>query len=599
LRTLTARARYVGVSKDGRRIELPLAALLGAPLWLLGLYFGSPAIARNGDDAFVDRLRNALILGVAIPVLLGCLNLLYPATCWLALAVCVAVAYRRQRNLPAAVRGPVPYVLIAALALVAWPQLMRPLLDGDSLSYHLPNAASWVQSHGIWTTATRYWWYPPASELFASALYATGGPFALGWAGFGALSLVGFRIAAWAREEFDAPAWLADALSAAIVTAMPLALQAGSLQNDVWLAAFWLETLWLLRRDAASAWAAIALCALTKPDGWIFAIVAAIAMRARPLVWAAAGVAFGAWAIRDAILWAHAIVPPSSTAFNGDILRTTIAAHGLPALADLVRVALLTSPFSLIALICAVAAPIALRGNARMLGWCAFASVILFITLPFGYDNGDAQLATGASIRFGAPAIALGGLLLAVPAVRAPRVATALLLLSTLAGAALIVAIFYNDLPTLTALAVAAIALAIATIPQLRMQQWLITTTIAIAIFASAILAQRNVLDYYTDALQVNGKSPNIYAWIARTTPPSITAWGVPLGIINVISPATQTIDAPDATPCDTARTEHTLLVTVAENKHSDEENARRLSVTRACGTLLYDDGIAVVARPL
>ena len=86
-----------------------------------------------------------------------------------------------------------PYVLIAALVVVAWPQLVRPLLDGDSLSYHLPNAASWVQAHSLWTTATRYWWYPPASELFASGLYAVASPFALPWCGFGALALLGFR----------------------------------------------------------------------------------------------------------------------------------------------------------------------------------------------------------------------------------------------------------------------------------------------------------------------------------------------------------------------------------------------------------------------
>ena len=219
-------------------------------------------------------MRNALVLGVAIPLLLGCVNLLYPAACWLMRAACVAAAARWHRDSAPAAGGVVPYVTIAALALVAWPQLMRPLLDGDSLSYHLPNAASWVQSHGIWTTATRYWWYPPASELFASGIYATGGPFALAWAGFGALALVGLRVAAWARTEFAAPAWLADALAAAIVTAMPLALQA-SLQNDVWLAAFWLETLWLLRRPA-SGWAALAICALMKPDGWIFAVVAAM-----------------------------------------------------------------------------------------------------------------------------------------------------------------------------------------------------------------------------------------------------------------------------------------------------------------------------------
>ena len=42
------------------------------------------------------------------------------------------------------------------------------------------------------------------------------------------------------------------ALAAATVTMTPLALQAGSLQNDVWLAAFFLESLWVLRREPAA-----------------------------------------------------------------------------------------------------------------------------------------------------------------------------------------------------------------------------------------------------------------------------------------------------------------------------------------------------------
>ncbi|HTA40142.1 MAG TPA: hypothetical protein VK760_13745 [Candidatus Acidoferrales bacterium] len=534
---------------------------------------------------------------MAIPLLLGCLNLLYPAACWLLLAACIVVAYRRHREPPAPERAPVPFVTVAALALVAWPQLMRPLLDGDSLSYHLPNAASWVHAHGVWTTGTRYWWYPPASELFASGLYATCGPFALGWAGFGALALVGLRVASWARVEFGAPPWLADALAAAVVTAMPLALQGASLQNDVWLAAFWLESLWLLRQNAVSAWTAIAMCALIKPDGWIFAAIAAIALRARPVVWIGGIAAIVAWAIRDAVLWQSAIVPPSSTSF-GDVFHTAIAAHGLPAISELLRVLLLTSPFSLIALAGALAAPFVLRGTARALGWCAFAATVLFVALPFGYDNGDLQLATGASVRFAAPAIALGGLLLAIPALRAPRVATLLLLLSALAGAALIVSIFANDLPTLTAIAVAAVAIVIALVPQLRNAQWPAVSAIVVAVVASTVLAQRNALDYYNDALTVNGTKPGIYLWITAFEPVVVAGWGLPVGVINVISPNTQTIDVPDATPCQTARAQRALLVTVAESKHGGDENARRLNIARACGTVVYDDGIAVVVKP-
>ena len=33
--------------------------------------------------------------------------------------------------------------------------------------------------------------------------------------------------------------------------------------------------------------------------------------------------------------------------------------------------------------------------RARAIGWCAFAATLIFVALPFGYDNGDLQLATG------------------------------------------------------------------------------------------------------------------------------------------------------------------------------------------------------------
>jgi len=572
--------------------------VLGAVLWLLGLYAAAPVLRRgDGEYVFADRLRDALILGIAIPFVLGFANLLYPIACWLALAGCAAFAYRRRTAHAPASFESVPYITIAALALVAWPQFMRPLLDGDSLTYHLPNAASWVQSHGLWTTGTRYWWYPPASELFASALFAVAGPYAIGWSGFGALAFAGFRLAHWSQREFGAPAWLADALAAALVTAMPLALQAGTLQNDVWLAAFWLETLWLLRVGSPLSMLSIAVCALLKPYGWLMALVAAVASRARAGVWLASTGAVALWALRDAILWAHALVPPSSTAFAG-IAATSIAAHGLPALVQLARVALAQSPFALIALGFALAAPWSVGKNVRALGWCAFAAVFIFVSLPFGYDNGDAQLATGASLRFAAPAIVLGALLLVIPALRAPRIAGALLLASAVFGAATIVAIFANDLPTLTCLAVAAIAVGAVVVARARQAPWVVAATLGIAIFASTLLAQRHALQYYADSLQIDSKKSEIYSWIAAVRPAKVGGWGLRSGIVNVVSPSTRIIDLPDAAPCQEARDAAALLVTVSENTHAAAENAAWLAQTRACGHVLYDDGIAVVANP-
>ncbi|HEY2554681.1 MAG TPA: hypothetical protein VGI15_05465, partial [Candidatus Cybelea sp.] len=435
-----------------------------AALWLLGLYAAAPALRQNAQYDFPDRLRDALILGVAIPLALGAAGLLYPAACFGVLLLCIAIADIRRREPRFANRAPPPdppYILIAALLVVAWPQLMRPLLDGDSLSYHLPNAASWVQAHSIWTSATRYWWYPPASELFAAALYAAGGPFALPWSGLCALALLGFRCAAWARELGASPL-LADALAAAAVTAYPLAIQGGTLQNDVWLAAFWLETLWTLRPGASDGAAArsAALTALIKPQGWLFTLIALLAGRARFRVWCAAAAALGAWLLRDALLAKAAAISPAAAASYANPYASTILAHGLAALWLLATVAVRLSPFALVAICAAAAGPLIARD--RRLGWAALASVAVFLALPFGYETAVAQLATGASLRFAAPAIVLGALLLTPALRRAAIASTVLLLCSTIFGAWYVLAIFWNDGSTHVALLAAAVGAAVA-----------------------------------------------------------------------------------------------------------------------------------------
>jgi hypothetical protein len=573
-----------------------------AALWLLGLYTAAPALRAGPNYRFPDRLRDALILGIAIPFALGFVHALYWGACWAALLLCIAVAVWRSLNersdADAKTAHPVPYVLIATLLLVAWPQLMRPLLDGDSLSYHLPNAAAWVHAHSLWTATTRYWWYPPGSELFASALYAVGSPFALPWCGFCALALLGFRIAAWSRDALGASPLLADALAAATVSAYPLAIQGGTLQNDVWLAAFWLEALWSLRALPGNRFApSAAVLALIKPQGWIFAAIALLASRARPVLWIGTFSALGIWAIHDAVLWKSAIASPAASVAGGNFYGSTILAHGLGAFALLAAVAIHLSPFALIALVAALLGPsLAIRD--RALGWAAFAAALLFFVLPFGYETSVAQLANGASLRFAAPAFAAGALLLAPAARRLGVVATILLWISTLYGCWFVLAIFWNDGSTHIALAIAALGVAMAATAN-RTQLHLVN---AVAFLAAVVLAThlaaRHPLDYYNDSLSVGGRSPGVYRWIERTHPAEIGGWGLRAGVINVLSPRTQTLDLTDTDPCAQAIAHGALLVAVAQNDLPSEANAQRLHTAHTCGSILYEDAVGVVAQP-
>ena len=571
---------------------------VGAALWLLGLFAAAPALRTAQRYDFTDRLRDALILGVAIPFALGFVHALYAAACWIALAACIASAYARgffpeRESRPARA----PYVLVVALAAVAWPQLIRPLLEGDSLSYHLPNAAAWVQSHSVWTTATRYWWYPPASELFASGLYATSGPFALAWSGFGALTLLGFRIYAWTRESGASPL-LGDTLAAATVAAYPLAIQAGTLQNDVWLAAFWIESLWRLRGsgDAGAAQRTVAVSALIKPQGWILTAIALLARRAGVRPWAAAGVAFGLWVLHDALLWRGSIVAPSTTLYAGDF-GSTILGHGFPAIALLLRVAAVVAPFALVAILAAAGGPWLARRD-RALGWAACAAALLVLVIPFGYATAVAQLATGASLRFAAPAIAAGAAILSSASQRFTRLATVFFAACTAVGIWQIGATFWNDAPTRTALGVAALAVLSIWCARRPLGRWTAIAGFAAAVVASQALAQRHTVDFFTDAFRVHGRASGIYAWLASNRPPAVGGWGLALGTVNVLAPGARTVELPESDACAAARQQRVMLVAVAQDDRSAAFNAARLKAARSCGPVSFDDGLAVAARP-
>lgn len=577
-----------------------------AALWLLGLLAAAPALRSGPRYTFADRLRDALVLGAAIPFVLGLAGLLYPAACWPALALCVAIARQRNRVTQSAAREAgeaegrmrPPYVLIAALALVAWPPLMRPPLDGDTLSYHLPNAAAWVHAHGLWTTDPRYWWYPPGSEIFASGLFAVSGPFALGWSGFGALALIGFRVAQWANAEFGAPAWLADALAAATVTMTPLALQAGSLQNDAWLAAFFIESLWTLRREPAAALRSVAMTALLKPYGWILAFVAAVTSRAPLRAYVAGVAAIGLWIVHDVVLWHASIVGPASTS-SANTWQSTILAHGIPALALLVRVAAGASPFVLPALIAALLGPLLAGAQRRSVGWAAFGAFVVFLVMPLAYADRLPQLETGASLRYAAPALALGALLLARLAARVPRVALALLLLCTAFGAGQILVTYWNDGGTRLAAVIAALAVANAALARRKRARWMLPAGLAAAAIAAAMLAARNPADYYADGVRVDGRTSGVYAWIARTQPAAVGGWGLRAGIVNVLDPAARALDLPDDSPCLTAARQRVLMIAIAEDDRTSGFNAGRLRAARACAPhVRYDDGIAVAVFP-
>lgn len=566
-----------------------------AAIWVLGLYAAAPLLRGAAPEyRIADRFRDAILIGIALPLLLGAVHLLYGVALFVALALCIAGAALRGERLTAPFRERPPYLTIAALLVVAWPQLMRPVLDGDSLSYHLPNAAAWVQAHSLWTTATRYWWYPPSSELFTSGLYATGGPFALPWCGLCAMLLLAARVAQWTREAIGD--WGADALTAALVTAYPLAIAAGTLQNDVWLAAFFVESLWTLRAtDRPAAMRTIAATVLLKPQGWIFAGIALVASRSPWRLWLAAAVAAMLWLTHDLLLLDTALISPVQSAAFTHPASTTILAHAPQALWLLAQVTLNFSPFVLLALVAALCGPL-LTDATRSLGWAACASVLVFLVLPFGYETNVPQLATGESLRFAAPAIAAGAIVLAQPLRRVAIVTGAIFAISAAYGMWRILSVFWNDGSTHAAIPLALAGTAAVVLAFRVRAAWPALAVTLCGIVLSTHLAGRHAIDYYNDALTVNGTPPGIYRYIATSQPRAIGGIGLRLGVVNVLSPRTYTRDLLDDGACGAARRSNLQLVAVAQSDLPPHINQARLAAARACVPVFYSDAIGVAS---
>jgi hypothetical protein len=188
--------------------------------------------------------------------------------------------------------------------------------------------------------------------------------------------------------------------------------------------------------------------------------------------------------------------------------------------------------------------------------------------------------------------------ILAAPARRLAGIATALLVASALYGVWIVFAVFWNDGLTRIALPIAILTVVLAGVAHRRRVAWPCAAAFGLAVVATTYLGARHPLDYYADALRVGPTTPGIYRWIALHRPPAIGGLGLRLGVVNVVSPATRTLDLSDDGACERARREDVLLAAVAENDRPPQVNAGRIRDALACGETLYDDGIGIMAYP-
>ncbi|HET6895516.1 MAG TPA: hypothetical protein VFH72_09085 [Candidatus Baltobacteraceae bacterium] len=555
-------------------------------VYVAALLYAAPLLRAKG---IAGSLRGALIIGIALPALLGAADVLYAPVLWACLAaLCVwrSISVKPQLH----VRDSWAYATLGACLVVLWPPLSRPLLDGDTLLYHLPNAAAFVQNHSIWTASAPYWLYPQASELFSAGVFAVAGRWSLPIAGALPALLIAARLYEYARAS-GAPAWVRPAAALAFVCTPVAAFQNGTLQNDVWLAAFVIEVL----SGADATWVSAAVCALLKPFGWIDGLIAGLCggVRLRTLLLALVPLAL--WAARDAVLLAqgHArgfSVPPYA--------ENAIAPNMAAALPQLLHGIAAVTPQSFVwvaLLLCGACVPAtrryALAGGVMLLA---------YVFLPQSYRNGATNYVLDASSwRYALPALACGALIAAALCKRL-GVACAIGGYALAAwGAWNVLAIYWNDAYTHYALLAALLAVAAAAIAGK-------TRGVSVAVVALAVVlagwwcASSRALGFYADWMrQPSGKPTGVFTWLADHRPAAIVAANVRGGAVLMASPHTRVVavETMDGA-CALAANENALLLIGSNEEPVDANVQRAFAQAKNCGAVLYEDGAGVLVKP-
>lgn len=560
---------------------------LAAFVYVAVLWFVAAAFAREGASV-ADRLRVTIAIGIAIPGVLGLLHLLYAPLVWTALAALVVWRVRKGAPVFAAPEFGL-YAAFAGVLVVVWPPLARPLLDGDTMLYHLPNAVDFVQSHSVWIAHAPYWMYPPGSELFASGLFAASGRWSLPIAGILPALLLTARLYTVARE--NGASVLASASIPLAFICMPVAaFQSGTLQNDLWLAAFFVEVL-AADRSALS----LAVCALLKPYGWLEGLIAAAASR---VPWRSAAIAvvpLAIWAVRDAVLIAQgASLGFSSPAY----FATTIAANFDLAVPQLAHGIATVSPQAFVWL-AMLAIGFVFRATRRFAAAGA-AALLVYVVLPVSYSDGASTnyVLDASSLRYALPAIAAGASIAAVTVNRAGILGALAAYAAAIWGAWNVLGVYWNDSYTHWALLVAVVLLCACLLPG-RIRPFSAAAAALVIVLAGAWSSSSRAQGFYGDWMrQPSGKPTGVFAWISRHAPPRMIASNVRIGAILMSSPGTFAQSAQPGDQCELARRDRALLLVGSNEGLSQSQFERAEALARSCGTTVYEDGASLVVQP-
>ncbi len=481
------------------------------------------------------------------------------------------------------------YGTLAAASLVCWPPLVRPLLDGDTLLYHLPDAVAFAQAHSVWTAVAPYWPYPAASEIFAAGLFAVSGPWSLPLCGIVPALLLTARIYRVARTS-NMPSYCASAIALAFICTPVAAFQVGTLQNDLWLAAFFVEVVTFADRSPLS----LAVCAMLKPFGWLEGVIAAFAARFQLRTLLLASIPLLVWIGRDGILLLEgAKIGVTAPAY----LPSAIAGNLAIAVPQLAHGVSAVTPQAFVWL-AALVAGLAFSASRRY-AVAGIATLVVYAFLPVSYRINDANYTLDASsFRYALPALACGALAAATLSRKFAREISVAAFAIFLWGSWSVLALFWNDAYTRYAILAAALAIAAAAATA-RTRGIAPAALLLAAILVGRWAASSRAAGFYADWMRdPSGNPTGVFSWIAQERPPAIAAQNVRLGAIFMMSPRTRALEVTEPSGCTLARRDGMLFLVGRNEGLAPAQMAKAFANARACGAVLYQDGAAIVVKP-
>lgn len=554
------------------------------------VWYAAPLLVRGRDIDLPSRLRCMLVLLVAIPLVLAAVHLL---VLWALFAAAAIFCYLRFRFSEAEFAYDAWDGIVAAITLlVASPNIVHPPIEGDSLAYHLPNAMAWVQTSSLDPTWMRYWWFPPGSEIAIAGVIAAGGLWIAGIPSLLAAGMLATRIGRWLQTLDVSPA-AATAIAAAFVTITTVAFQTYDERNDVFLAAFFVECLWLTRDSDWEAVLPVAVLSLVKADGWLYAIVA-IACMGKPRAFV--GVApIVLWAMHDVAQAGGAQMHVAGTTLRG-VWASTIAANVPDSLRVLGRALVERGP----AIVCCFFGPLAGFFGSREERRIAAAGVLacaLFVLTPYSYVNPLPQLALGNALRYDMAALAIGAVCLAPLARAVPALLASLALLSALAGIVRLIVVFSSDGVTPIAFGGAALVVVLAIFSRTRVAG-VVAGALCFALFAfGTYSASTRAYSFYGDEMPRIGNGPTtFFTWFAQH-PHTVMTLGIRAGELLVMAPSATVIDTGDV-DCAAAVRDGAWLVVGADRDVTASTLSERMRAARRCGSAVFSDADVLAVSP-